>query len=277
MNQVYKIITDTIIKRLEQGEIPWVQPWTGDEPQNLISRKPYRGINQFLLSIPTYQSPFWLTYKQAQRLGGSVKKGEKSTPVIFYKNVETGELDDNGDPKIIRVLRYYRVFNIDQCELPENRIPKLQEKTFEPLQQCEKVIANMPKRPPIEIGTKAAYNPTTDKITIPRKGLFASIEDYYSTLFREMGHSTGHKSRLNRKEVQDVILFGSHDYSKEELVAEMTSAYLCGYCKIERTVIENAAAYIQGWLKKFRDKPKMLIQAASKAQKATDFILGNDS
>jgi antirestriction protein ArdC len=133
----------------------------------------------------------------------------------------------------------------------------------------------MPNAPSIERKeARAYYQVSGDVVNMPKENLFQSDEEYYSTLFHELIHSTGHESRLNRDEISKTNLCGSHDYSKEELVAEMGAAFLCGRCGIEPSVIENQAAYIQGWLKKLKSHKKWLIYAAAKAQKATDFILG---
>jgi antirestriction protein ArdC len=135
----------------------------------------------------------------------------------------------------------------------------------------------MPNAPMIEHNEpRAYYQPPEDRVNMPKSNLFQSNEEYYSTLFHELAHSTGHKSRLDRDEISKVNLFGSHDYSKEELVAEMGSAFLCGHCSIEPSVIENQAAYIQNWLRKLHSNKKWLVYAAAKAQKAADFILGVD-
>lgn len=285
---VYDIITDRIIERLEQGFIPWQKPWNGDaEPTNLISKKAYRGINVFLLGSSGYSSPYWLSYKQAGQLGGQVRKGEKGMPVVFWKRstyipkAKPGD-DENEtvEAKTGLLLRYYTVFNVAQCDgLDMAKIPALQERDFDPLEECENIVENMPKRPDIRHGeARAYYSPGADYVNMPRRELFKGEVEYYSTLFHELAHSTGHKSRLERKGVTgssgDWTAFGTTPYAQEELVAEMGSAYLCGHAGIEPAVIDNAAAYIQSWLGKLRKDKKILIYAAAQAQKAADFILG---
>ena len=274
----YQVITDRICDLLEKGEIPWQKPWNAgtDMPRNLITKKDYRGVNPFLLASMRYSSPYWLSFKQAKDLGGGVKAGEKGCPVIFWKwiekeNEETGEIDK------IPFLRYYTVFNLDQCAgIPEDKIPVLNEeiRPFNPIEAAEKIVTEMPKCPQIEHREgRAYYRPSSDTINMPRKELFKGDEEYYSTLFHELTHSTGHESRLNRKGINELQGFGSHSYSKEELCAEMGSAFLCGEaCIVERT-IENSAGYIQGWLKRLRSDRKFLVHAAAQAQKAADFIL----
>jgi antirestriction protein ArdC len=268
---VYQIVTDRIIQLLETGTVPWHQPWQVLKPQNMVSRKPYRGINAFLLNTARYTSPFWLTFRQAQALGGTVKKGEHAFPVVFWKVIEDKEEQD--DPKRIPFLRYYNVFNATQCEgIPAPQVEPVH--SFEPIALCELVLTEIPRRPGIQHGgSRACYSPLQDEITLPEAGCFESAEDYYSTLFHELTHSTGHASRLNRKEVTEPNRFGSDPYSREELVAEMGAAFLCGHCGIEHRTVDQSAGYVSHWLARLKDDRKLVIHAASQAQKACDFIL----
>jgi len=277
-NKVYEIITETILKELENGSIPWHRPWVcGGAPKNLVSKKEYRGINVFLLGTQKYSSPYWLTFKQVNQLGGKVKKGEKSTIVVFWKPMEVEKEKEDGEieMKTIPFLRYYRVFNVDQCEGLKGKVPETEiNPDFQPIEACEKTINGMPKKPTIRHQEpRAYYNTLGDYVNMPHRTTFEKEEFYYSVLFHELGHSTGHKTRLARKGF-DEGAFGTASYSKEELVAEMTAAFLCGYHKIEQQTIKNTAAYIKGWLKKLNDDPKMVVLAAAQAQKAADFILG---
>ena len=281
---VYDIITDVIVKKLEAGVVPWHKPWqTFGEPKNLISGKEYRGINHFLLGCVDFTSPFFLTFKQAKQLGGHVRKGERSLPCIFWTqwekerpNRETGELETVTLP----VLRYYRVFNSDQCEdIDHLRLVEMGEleadNHFDPIEEAEAVLANMPGKPAITTeGTRAYYRPPTDTVNMPPKGLFDSSEGYYSTAFHELIHSTGHRSRLGRKGITESSFFGSLDYGQEELVAEMGAAFLCSHCRISQPVIDNQAAYLGSWLRTIRSDAKLVVVAAAQAQKAADFILG---
>ena len=275
---VYEIITDKIIGLLEKGTVPWHKPWSGEAfaPCNLISQKAYRGVNAFLLSCMPYDSPYWLTFKQAQSLGGSVRKGEKSTPVIFWKWLEK-EQPGSSEPEKVPLLRYYRVFHVTQCDLPEEKVPEPPEVTtyeFTPIAACEKVINEMPNRPEIKHDSHAAYyRPSEDTIHMPRPERFEKPEHYYGTIFHEAVHSTGAKSRLNRDGVSETAPFGSPTYSREELIAEFGAAFLCGHTGIETVTIENSAAYIQGWLKRLKTDSRLVIQAAANAQKAADYIL----
>ena len=278
MNKVYSIITDTIIKKLEEGTVPWHMPWSAERPKNLISDKPYRGINIFLLGSLGYMSPYWLTFKQAQSLGGHVNKGEKSTPVVFWKSWRTMEQNDEGkhEEKSRFVLRYYRVFNIEQCSLPPEEVPEADPTTreFEPILEAEKIVQKMPSPPAIShLGNRACYSPILDQINMPKPETFEQRESYYSTLFHELIHSTGHEDRLHRPSITDPVRFGSHSYSREELIAECGAAFLNGHCGLVDSTIDNSASYIKGWLGRLRNDPKLVVQAAGKAQRAADYIL----
>jgi antirestriction protein ArdC len=271
-NDVYQIIIDRIIRLLEAGTVPWHRPWKGGDqaPQNLVSRKAYRGINVFLLHAAGYPSPFWLTFRQAKSLGGSVKKGEHPFPVVFWKVLEEGEEDEK---RRVPLLRYHSVFNVAQCEGID--VPSLEPTgDFHPIDRCEKVVADMPRRPEIRHGAeRACYSPLDDTVTMPEARLFESPEAYYGTLFHELTHATGHQSRLARKEIVESNRFGSDPYSREELVAEMGAAFLYGHCAIETTTVEQSAGYIQSWLGRLKSDRKLVVIAAAQAQKACDFIL----
>lgn len=284
-DSVYQIVTDTIIQKLEAGAVPWRKPWKSfGSPRNLISGKTYRGINAFLLSLSDHAAPFWLTYKQAEDCGGHVRKGEKSSIAVFYKqleiereNAETGETATAKIP----LLRFYRIFNSEQCEgICHKRLAEMQAAStaaseFSSISEAETVVSNMPNRPAMtEGGDRAYYRPSTDTVNLPARGQFESAESYYCTLFHELAHSTGHTSRLNRKGTTETAFFGSTEYGQEELVAEMSAAFLCGHCRISPPVIDNQAAYIASWLRAIRKDSKLLVFAAAQAQKAADFILG---
>lgn len=280
MSKVYQVITDRIIAQLEAGAVPWRKPWSGGRfhPCNAASKRPYRGINTFLLGCCSdYASPYWLTFKQAQELGGTVKKGEKSMPVVFWKWREA-EDQESGKSREIPIVRYYNVFNVSQCELPEGKTPELPTVNtydFTPIEACECVVGEMSKRPTLRNDShSASYRPSEDTVCMPPVERFEKPEEYYSTLFHELTHSTGHASRLNRASITDLSPFGTHTYSKEELVAEMGAAFLCGHCGIEQATLENSTAYINGWLTKLKGDSRLVVHAAAAAQNAADFILG---
>jgi antirestriction protein ArdC len=273
----YQIITDRICTILERGEIPWRRPWSQEHamPQNLVSRKEYRGINPLILSCAGYVQPYWLTYKQAKTLGGEVRKGEHGFPVVFWKWLD-GKDRETGERKRIPLLRYYTVFNVGQCDGLDEKVPARPAPNPIPqIERCEAVIAGYKTPPKIRTGEdRAYYRPSTDLVNMPPRETFRDAESYYSVLFHELGHSTGHADRLKRQGITDTVMFGSHDYSKEELVAEMTAAFLSGHCGIDSITVENSAAYIKSWLKSLRNDKSLLVSAAAQAQKAADHILG---
>ena len=284
---VYSIITDRIISLLEAGTVPWQKPWTGIRnadgsavmPANFVSKKAYRGVNVFLLSAVRFTCPYWLTYRQASELGGNVKKGEKGFPVVFWKRLIV-EDKVTKERKVISMLRYYTVFNIEQCEgiswEKPAPIPAPETPSFNPIEECVRIVDAMPAKPDIRhLGNRACYSPFLDIVQMPVAESFEKPEAYYSTLFHELTHATGHKSRLDRKGISTELAgFGSETYSKEELVAEMGASFLCGFAGIVNSTIDNSAAYIASWLRKLKDDRKLVVFAAAQAQRASDFILG---
>lgn len=277
-NKVNEIITNRIIEELDKGEIPWRHPWTsGGLPKNLLSKKTYRGVNLLLLSFAPYPSPWWVTFKQASDMGGSIKKGEKGWPIVFWTTLKFDNLDPDSDVDEYNVpfLRYYKVWNINQCEGLEHKLPGIKNREVTPIQACEEVIQKYTNKPKITLDSCAAYNVKDDVIKMPLMKDFLSEEHYYSTLFHEMVHSTGHKDRLDRCILVDLKPFGTEeDYSKEELVAEIGASFLIGYTGIDSSkLFTNSVAYIKSWSKKLKEDHSFIFQASSMAQKAYDHIL----
>lgn len=283
---VQKMIVDRMIENIEKTQkLPWQKPWKCDShrPKNIITKKNYRGINFLLTELQAYESPFWGTFKQIKNLGGNVRKGQKATPILFWKffDAEKQEIDiQNEKNRPIKqvVCRYYNVFNVCQCEnIPERFIPKIEDPlSVEPIEKAETIVRNMPNPPEISHDAKAAfYIPACDKIRMPRIEAFKSMEAYYSTLFHEILHSTGHEKRLNR--FSSVVDENIHDRAIEELVAEIGAAFLSAESGIIRETEENSVAYVTSWVEKIKNDPKMIISAASKAEKAFDFIMNRDA
>lgn len=274
---VYQIITNRILELLEQGTIPWRKAWSAGTamPRNMISNKEYRGINVFLLSAMPYASPYWLTYKQATEKGGHVRSGEKSSMVVFWKMLDSSNEEDAKQK--IPVLRYYNLFNVEQCEgIPVPTMPDEIVSPFNPIEKAEQLVSSYANHPCIQHGgNRAFYRPSEDLVQMPHNHTFKSPEDYYAVLFHELSHSTGAKHRLCRKEVIEYNRFGSTDYSAEELVAEFAAAFLCGQVGISNQTIDQSAAYIDGWLSVLKKDKRLLVLAAAQAQKAADYILGN--
>jgi antirestriction protein ArdC len=266
---VYEIVTDQIIKQLESGTAPWRKPWRAEMPCNLISGKEYRGINPFLLASQGYGSPYWVTFNQTNKLGGHIRKGEKSSIV-------TSEGVKRKSKPIL--LRYYSVFNVEQTEGIADKLglgsasPRVAN-----IEACESIVKAMPNAPAMQQSDRAWYRPSTDSVGMPSRSLFNSSEEYYSTLFHELTHSTGHSSRVGREGIEQLNTFGSETYSKEELIAEMGAAMLCGVTGIAPATIENSASYLQSWINRLRGDSKLVISAASAAQKAADYIQGTSA
>jgi antirestriction protein ArdC len=287
----YEIVTERIINLLEQDVIPWRRPWNAaGAPRNLVSKKSYRGVNFFLLSATKYVSPFWLTLKQANELGGSVRKGEHSQIVVFWRIDEAANCNTEPDPEELEsnakaqrrfVLRFYRVWNVEQCDLPQallDKLPKIETYQHDSIEAAERIIANMPKPPEIvRQGSKAFYSVLTDRVTLPPRELFVNAEEEACTALHEISHAVGAPKRLNRESIAEAAPFGSPIYATEELIAEMSAAYLCAEAGISPAVVQNQAAYIQGWLTTLRNDKRLVVIAAAKAQRAADYILNRRS
>ena len=272
-NPTYDRITERITTLLEQGTVPWQKPWKARTglPRNFVSKNPYRGINVFLLLAMMYESPFWLTFRQVSQLGGSVRKGEKACPVVFWKQT-TSEDKQSGEQKKKYLLRFYHVFNVSQCDGLKISVEPVQENV---IAKPEEIVAGMPEPPILKHGmTHAYYSPREDCVCLPARERFERTEDYYSTVFHEFVHSTGHEKRLKRSTLAESAGYGSNPYCKEELIAEMGAAFLCGLAEIVERTIDNSAAYLNNWLEQLRNDKMLIVQAAAQAQKAADFILG---
>ena len=281
--KICEVVTERILEQLKKGVVAWRKPWKGGGiklPVNLKSMKTYRGINVFLLLSCGFGSRYWMSFKQCSEAKGKVKAGSKGCPVIFWNWVERMETDkESGEKKLKRIpfLRYYTVFNLDQIEGVKD--PDASEKIagpeFNPVAEAEKIVAGYKDAPKIEYAEQRAYYaPLEDRVNMPMKESFEKGAEYYSTLFHELAHSTGHESRLDREGVGKPHFFGDEIYSKEELIAEFGAAFLCGMAGIENQTIENSASYIEHWSAEFKKDPELLISSAAKAQKAVDYILG---
>lgn len=299
---VYQIITDMIVQKVEtEKELPWRMPWRtvayNLPQQNFVSKKPYRGINRFLLNFfCPFSNPYFLTFNQIKQLKGELKKKAKSFIITYYTDswFDTEAKKFVSDKKkkelqakypqrtfiIIPVLKYYRVFNGEEITGIDFKLPVPEAKTdLEQIESCEEIVKNMPKRPKIRTGGyEAFYRQNSDLVQIPALKYFHKEQEYYSTLFHELIHSTKHSSRLGMNEIRKTgNVFGSKDYSMEELVAEMGAAFLCGESGILYSTLNNTAAYIQHWkkalLKHLKEDKKFVFMASSEAQKAADYIL----
>jgi antirestriction protein ArdC len=278
-NNVYQIVTDRIIARLEQGEVPWINTRTKPllSARSATTGKQYRGINAFLLSNSAYStSAYWITYKTAAAMKGQVKKGSKSELCVFWKRLKFEDPDArpgeiSSKTKEIPMMRYYNVFNLAQVEgiadplLDAVDIP-------DPIAKADEVIAGFAGKPEVIFGSagKAYYNPASDQVVMPQQSSFTSSAQFYRTYFHELVHATGAKSRLERFTGEGTVL----DYGLEELVAEMGSAMLLAECGIFEETFEKNASYCQHWINALGSDSKLIVRAAGKAQKAVDHILG---
>lgn len=279
---LYQTVTDQILSMLDKGVAPWRSPILGRQsaghPKNLNTGRKYRGVNIFLLAFTAYakgyESSYWLTFNQARERGGSVKKGEKYSMVVFWKQYDTSDRS-SGEPVRVSVLRYYSVFNAVQCdgiEQPDKAV--FTPIDFKPCEAAEKIIAAYAGGPALlHGGASAFYRPAADDIHIPQPTRFATSEDYYATLFHEEAHSTGHSTRLDRKLDTDPKPFGTPDYGREELIAEMAASFLCGQCGIAPVTLSNQAAYLAGWIKTIKQDRKLIVSSAGAAQRAADWIM----
>ncbi len=278
-SDVYDYVTERIIDRLSQGEVPWVN--TRTKPllwaRSATTGRVYRGINAFLLSSSSYASAFWATYKTVESLKGHVKKGEHSSFCVFWKQYETKETTVNKrtgeeEHKTVPVLRFYGVFNLEQTEGVTDPLLDVAN-IADPIAKADEIIANFANKPTVVFGSsgRAFYSISLDKVVLPQQSSFTSSAQLYRTYFHELIHSTGHSSRLNRFSGQDEV-----DATRgfEELVAEMGSAMLLAECGIFEECAEKNASYCQHWITELKADSKLIVKAAGKAQRAVDLILG---
>ena len=289
---VFKVYTDQMINNIKQAiedgtGAPWHKPWTGvgGDHQNAITGHVYQGMNPFFLDIlggHLYEDYRWLTYNQAKKVGGTLKDGEYHKSIALLKPIIIERKEDKNKPKdeviTFPIFRYYRVWNVEQWEgLEIEPLVKPDAKEFVPVEEAEKIVSAMSDRPEIFNNGKnrAYYRMKEDTIHLPDKSGFDKGNEYYSTLFHEIGHSTGHQSRVGRKGIENFDHFGSGQYAKEELVAEFVSAILCRQAGIDNTR-ENSEAYLKSWIGKLKNDEKLLVSASSQAHKAVKYILGGE-
>lgn len=278
MNKVYQRMVDFFVEKVTAaGELPWMKPWDGTimAPKNLITKKPYRGFNTMMLAFEMWEHPWWISYKQAKALGGQVRKGERSTPVVFWKLMEPK--DQKPESRAYPIIRYYNIFNVGQVDGIEDKIPETPRSTREhtPIELAEQIIAGYPEAPPVHTGKlHCCYYPQRDVVEMTRPELFLNDESYYASLFHELVHSTGNGKRLSRKGITDLkATYGDETYGKEELVAEIGASFLCAEAGFLEVHQERSAAYVKSWLNKIKGDPTLIVSAAQQAQKALDYII----
>lgn len=327
--ETHQKIADRILDMLEQGTVPWHKPWaTAGRPMipqiSKQSGNAYTGSNQILLQMfqafAGFETDEWATFKQIKAMGGSVRKGEKGCPLVFFSKqvklfkgerparlnkwyrsledfLQTAKergynpdrmLNEKGqvlyrvsgaEYKVTMILKDFTVFNLSQQDGVEYRIrpeapaPEARN-TSARIPEAEDIVTRWSDCPTITHGGNSAYyRPSTDSINVPAFEDFDGADEYYSTLYHEMSHSTGHQSRLSREGVTNHSGFGSHSYGIEELIAEFSASYLCGVAGIEKT-IDNSASYIDSWIKTIKAQPEMVLDACFSAGKSANMILG---
>lgn len=302
---VYQTVTDKIVAALEEGVVPWRKPWKSfaqGAQRNVTSKRMYRGVNQLLLGLSEFESPWWITFKAAAELGGRVKPeqakrhGGVGPELVVYWNrivcrkcsgpdgtaIAGQKCDACGGRGSFYLLRFFTVWNVEQIDgLPDGLVPPpiTLPDDYEPDDACDELLAaySAPVGPLVtHKGDRAFYRPPLDKVTMPHSGAFESSDAYYATLFHELVHSTGHESRHARPELCELkSTFGSEPYAKEELVAEVGASMLCALAGITTPELDaNAAAYIGNWLTKLKSDKKLIVGASAQAQRAVDLITG---
>lgn len=278
---IYQLVTDRILKQLEEGQAPWRKTWASRLPKNIISGKEYRGVNILMLASAGFDSRYWLTYRQAEHLGGHVRRGGKATPIVYWKWRTADEITRLREIKGIEdpapcIPFVSFVFNFEQVEgitQPEDDLPFRRDETGLTASQAYQM---MPDKPEIIHGSASepCYHVLLDRIALPPASQFKNIDCYFSTLFHELTHATGHWKRLHRFTEGEGRSF--ERYSFEELVAEFGAAFLCASTGIRNPETEALqASYIQGWAQAIRADNRLVLRAATAAQRAADYIKGH--
>lgn len=277
------MVTDKVIAQMEQGIIPWHRPWTGTAGTvNYVTQRPYSLLNQILLG----REGEWITFNQLKKLGGRIRKGAKAGSVVFFSpyGYQKEVIKEDGtkviEHRVIPILKCYNVFHVDDCEGIEKHGGERTQNELEPVERAEVVIKDYVTREKLtfkndEPSNRAFYRPSTDEVVVPMLSQYDIVEEYYSTTFHELTHSTMPEHRCNRRAEGVKAAFGGEEYSREELVAELGSAMLCSVMELDcDKAFKNSVAYIQGWLKALKNDNKMVVWAASRAEKAARFIMG---
>lgn len=291
--QLIQQITEQIVEALKNNVIPWEKPWNNEGglrcfPRSVSTGKLYNGINTWMLPLLGYNSPWWITAGQVAKRGGTIKDNQKPTVVVFWK-VSKFEDKTTKKERVIPMLKYFEVYNLEQCDIPADELAKLdkrldklagakivktEDNKNERIEICEATIRAYLEGQSLSVqdSSQAFYRVQPDTLHMPTLDTFTTSEHYYATLFHEAVHSTGHPKRLARK-IENK--FGTKAYAREELTAELGASFLCGILGIDtQPVTENRDAYIKGWLKKLQDDEKCILVASGKAGHATDMILG---
>jgi len=271
MKDVFEVVTNQMLKQLGEGIIPWRRPWQACWPTSYVTNKEYQGINTLLLQS-NYESPYWVTFRQAQKLGGSIKAGEKGRPIVFADRVVKEEQNEKGEVsvRILSFLKYYTVFNWCQTKGLPKKLPA--ERENQQIVSAEELLRRRGPRIENDI-EKAYYCSQSDTIYLPALDQFDSSEDYYAAAFHELIHWTGGVERLCRDTLRDYHI-GTDVRSQEELVAEMGAAFLCQIAALDTSqTLQNSTAYIGSWLKALQSNPKWVLKASKQARDAVEYVL----
>ena len=277
---IYETVTNRILAQLEQGRIPWRKTWACGLPKSLTTGREYRGVNILLLGSAAYSSRYWVTYREALRLGGHVRKGEKATPVVYWKWRTEEDLQKlrakTGKESFAPCVPFVSaVFNLDQVEKVTRPDDDVGQQPHRRLEIAESLFEVMPDKPEIKHATtdQPCYQPGLDRVLMPHLSQFESADSYYAVFYHELVHSTGHAKRLRR--FTDGQSGQIEKYSFEELVAEFGAAFLCGFAGIKNPETDALqVGYIQGWMEVLKNDSRMVVKAASAAQRAADYIRG---
>ena len=284
---IYQEVTDEIVTALEQGVAPWARPWKTGRllpganpifPVNIRGTS-YRGVNVLLLwavaQNNAYTSNLWLTFRQAQEMGGTVRRGERSTPVVLWRflrvaKATSGDAEEGSGSKTIPIIRHYNVFNLDQTEGVEIHLAEGVDKGRDEKGDWVDGLIESTGARIVHGGDRAVYcGGTIDKINLPPRPSFNSRESYYATLWHELTHWTGHEARLAR----DLTgRFGSQAYAAEELVAELGSAFCCAHCELKTEHLQHPE-YIGTWIQVLKDDKRAIFTASAKAKAAAEYLI----
>ncbi|MDD2837114.1 MAG: zincin-like metallopeptidase domain-containing protein [Methanothrix sp.] len=271
MKDVFEVVTNQMIKQLEEGIIPWRRPWQACWPTSYATNKEYQGINTLLLQS-NYESPYWVTFRQAQKMGGSIRAGEKGRPIVFVDRIMKEEKNKEGEMviKTIHFLKYYTVFNWCQTKGLPKKLPA--ERENQQIVSAEELLRRRGPRIETDI-EKAYYCSQSDAIYLPTLDQFESSEDYYAAAFHELTHWTGGAGRLCRDTLRDYHM-GTDVRSQEELTAEMGAAFLCQIAALDTSqTLQNSTAYIGSWLKALQNNPKWVLKASKQAREAVEYVM----
>jgi len=286
---VYKRVTDHFLSALEKGVVPWRTPWTDLAPKSMMTGRTYSGVNYMMCVMfgAEYKSQWWVSAAKAKELGGYIPSSASGKGIPALRVFTITREDDNGTRVPVSTKAQYTViWNVEEAVgIDPKYIPETKHLYFKPIELAEIVLRDMPDPPLYYERTQSAafYEPSNDKIVLPDKAMFESIAAHYETRFHETIHATGHPKRLAREQIVNMVnapfanTSSLESYGKEELIAGIGAAMLLARCGIvHQATLDNNTAYVANWADKLRADPKLIVSAASAAQKAVDYIMGTN-